>query len=143
MIDGSRGRKPLTHSFARPSRCEDSTRAEISRYPGRWHGWSGRSTGRCEGERRSASPRMSGGDGASAGVPMRSLGRFFEEWAEAPARCWCATARRLTSTIFHGDRMADKKISQLPLVTSAADDDVLVLVVNGTTSAIRKADLLK
>ena len=38
--------------------------------------------------------------------------------------------------------MADQKISELPVVTSAAGSSWLVVVVNGVTSRIRKSDLL-
>ena len=38
--------------------------------------------------------------------------------------------------------MPDKKISELPVVTSAPDDAWVVVVVAGVTSRIRKADLL-
>ena len=36
-----------------------------------------------------------------------------------------------------------KKISQLPVVTSASGDSWLVINVDGITSRIRKADLLR
>ena len=39
--------------------------------------------------------------------------------------------------------MPDLKISELPIVTTAAGDDWVVIVKGGITSRIRKADLLK